>query len=292
VALGSALCWAASAVLYKEALLKAKPFSANVVRLASTSAALVFFLVVVGKFWVLTSLSLRAVVLTLLSGVIGLGVGDTLYMISLKLIGVARAVPITCTYPLFSLLWATFLRGENVTLQIVLGTLAIVFGIWLISREENNRAETSRKTLVKGIVIAIATAAIWSVSISLINMAVGEKPDMDQALAVNVIRVVMVALLMLSSTPIIDRDFSFVKMERKSLLSAFAGGVVALGLGWFFLAYSFAVGTPESRAVPISSTTPLFSTLSALVFLKERVTAKNIAGSVLIVLGIFLIFTA
>jgi len=269
----------------------AKPISANTMRLTSTSVALIVFLVVIGKFWVLTSLSLEAVVLTFLSGIIGLGVADTLYMVSLKLLGVAKAVPITCTYPLFSLLLAAFLWGENVTYQVVVGTVAIVLGIWFVSRgKSKNHAETSGKTPVKGVVAAIATAALWSVSISVMNMAIGEKPGLDYALAVNTLRVLVVALLMLTSMPITDRDFGFVKMDKKTVLSVFAGGVVALGLGWFFLAYSFALNTPESRAVPISSTTPLFSTLLAMAFLKEKVTVKNISGSVLIVLGIFLIF--
>ncbi|MDI6805334.1 MAG: hypothetical protein QMD20_01570 [Candidatus Bathyarchaeia archaeon] len=42
-ALGAALSWTFSAVLYKEALLKTKPISANIVRLTCTSAILVAF---------------------------------------------------------------------------------------------------------------------------------------------------------------------------------------------------------------------------------------------------------
>ncbi|MDI6847933.1 MAG: DMT family transporter [Candidatus Bathyarchaeia archaeon] len=111
-ALGAAICWTVSAVLYKEALLRAKPISANIVRCVCTGVVLVVCLAVMGKFGVLTDLPLYAVVLTGVSGIIGLGFGDTLYMMSLKLIGVARAVPITCIYPLFNLLFAVFLKGE------------------------------------------------------------------------------------------------------------------------------------------------------------------------------------
>jgi drug/metabolite transporter (DMT)-like permease len=79
-------------------------------------------------------------------------------------------------------------------------------------------------------------------------------------------------------------------MQKKTSATLIFGGIVALGFGWFFLTYSF-VNTLESQAVPISSTTPLFSTLSAIIFLHERVTMKNVFGSLLIVVGIFLIFT-
>ena len=132
---------------------------------------------------------------------------------------------------------------------------------------------------------------MWSVSITMIDMAVTlpETGTLNHALAVNTIRVTAIAVSLLASAPIIDRDFGFLKMQRKTLAVLILGGIVALGLGWFFLTYSF-VSTPESRAVPLSSTTPLFSTVTGVVFLHERVTAKDALGSIMIVFGIFLIF--
>lgn len=90
-ALASAICWTVSAVLYKKALLNTKPVSANIVRCTCTSIALIASLAVIGKIGILTSLPLHAAVLTSISGIIGLGFGDTLHLKSLKLIGVARA---------------------------------------------------------------------------------------------------------------------------------------------------------------------------------------------------------
>jgi len=292
-ALGAAICWTVSAIMYKEALLKTKPVSANIVRLVCTSIILVACLAIIGKFGVLMNLPAYAVVLACVSGIIGLGFGDTLYMMSLKLIGVARAVPITCVYPLFNLLWAVFLVEEPITLSVVLGAVTIVFGIWLLRQETDvGTAETEKKILVKGVAYALATAVMWSVSITMIDMAVTlpETSSLDHALAINTIRVAAIAVSLLVSAPIIDRSFGFLKMQRKTLAVLIFGGIVALGLGWFFLTYSF-INTLESRAVPISSTTPLFSTLSGIVFLHEKVTARNAVGSIMIVVGIFLIFT-
>ena len=292
-ALGAAICWTVSAIMYKEALLKTKPVSANIVRLVCTSIILVACLAIIGKFGVLMNLPAYAVVLACVSGIIGLGFGDTLYMMSLKLIGVARAVPITCVYPLFNLLWAVFLVEEPITLSVILGAVTIVFGIWLLRQETDvGTAETEKKILVKGVAYALATAVMWSVSITMIDMAVTlpETSSLDHALAINTIRVAAIAVSLLVSAPIIDRGFGFLKMQRKTLAVLIFGGIVALGLGWFFLTYSF-INTLESRAVPISSTTPLFSTLSGIVFLHEKVTARNAVGSIMIVVGIFLIFT-
>ena len=290
-ALGAAICWTVSAVLYKEALLKAKPISINIVRCVCTSMVLVACLVVVGKLGILMDLSLYAVVVACLSGVIGLGLGDTLYLVSLKLIGVARAVPLTCTYPLFSLLLAVFLQGESISLPVVFGTVAIVFGIWLVSQQGKTVSELRKKVLIMGVACALATAVVWAISIDLINTAVTlpEKQSLDHALAVNTVRILAVAVFLLASAPVIDRKFGFLKMQRRTLVALISGGIVALALGWFLLTFSF-LYIPQSQAVPISSTTPLFATISAMVFLREKVTAKNVAGSVVIVFGIFLIF--
>ncbi len=288
-ALGAAICWTISAILYKKALLNVRPISANIVRCTCTSAILILCFLVLGKIGVLTELSFSVGAFACASGLIGLGFGDTLYLFSLKLIGVARAVPITCIYPLFNLLWATFL-GEPITLSVVFGAATIVCGIWLLSQDqETGTVEAQKKILVKGIVAALATAIIWSVSITMINIAVKETPDFDHALAINAFRVTAIGISFLIAAPLIDRDFSFLKIQRKTLITIIAGGVVALGLGWFFLTFSF-INTLESRAVPISSTTPLFSTLSGIAFLREKVTWKNAAGSIIIVIGIFLIF--
>jgi DME family drug/metabolite transporter len=291
-ALGTAICWTVSAVLYKKALLKTRPISANIVRCTGTSIALVVALGAIGKIGTLVDVSLYAIILTSVSGIVGLGLGDTLYMTSLNLVGVTRAVPITCTYPLFSILLAIFLQKEVVTSQVVLGAVVIVLGIWLLSQEEQKDTNRLyRKDLIKGVAFSLATAAIWAVSIALINMAVTlpETTSLDHALAVNTIRILATAVFLLGSTPITDKSFEFLKMKKGTLLAVVSGGLVALAVGWFLLAMSF-LYIPESQAVPISSTSPLFAVIAGIIFLHEPVTAKIVAGSLIVVVGIFLIF--
>jgi DME family drug/metabolite transporter len=287
-ALGAAISWTISALFYRKALSEAKPVSSNIVRLTLTSLILLLFLAAAGKIQVLTSLPADAAILASISGLIGLGLGDTFYLISLKRIGVARAVPITCTYPLFNILLAIFLEGEQVTLSVVAGASVIVLGVWLLSQEEK-KAGIERRVLIRSTILALAAALLWSISIMMINMAAKLAPGIDQALAINTLRVTGIGAVLLASSFVIDRDLGFLKMQRKTVITLVAGGIVALGLGWFFLTFSF-TDTLESRAVPISSTTPLFSTIAGIVLLHEKVTLKNILGSVLVVGGICLIF--
>jgi DME family drug/metabolite transporter len=289
-ALGAAVSWTVSALLYRKALSETKPISANIVRLMLTSAVLLAFLVVTGMLGVLTRLPMSVVVLAGVSGIIGLGLGDTLYMISLKMIGVARAVPVTCTYPLFNLLWVALFAGEPVTWSVALGAVVIVLGVWLLSlEEEGGTLDSQRKVLGKGLAVALATALLWSVSIALMGLAVKETPNLSDAFAINAIRVFAIAVSFGVSAPIVDRGLGFLTMRKRTVATLVTGGIVALGLGWFLLNYSF-IYTLQSRAVPISSATPLFSALAGVLLLHEKVNAKIALGSIMIVAGIFIIF--
>ncbi|MGA2308042.1 MAG: DMT family transporter [Candidatus Bathyarchaeia archaeon] len=288
-ALGAAVSWTVSALLYRKALMETKPVSANIVRLTLTSVVLLVFLVAAGLIGVLTRLPMSVVVLAGVSGVIGLGLGDTLYMVSLRMIGVARAVPVTCTYPLFNLLWVALFAGEPVTWSVALGAVVIVLGVWLLSLEQKGEAGVQRKVLGKGLAVALGTALLWSVSIAMMGLAVKETPNLDDAFAINAVRVFTIAISLAVSAPLLDRSLGFLKMRKRTVITLIVGGIVALGLGWFLLNYSF-IDTPQSRAVPISSATPLFSTLAGVLLLHEKVNAKIALGSMMIVAGIFMIF--
>jgi len=287
-ALGAAVSWAISALFYKKALEGAKPISANIIRLAVTGGLLLLVVAIVGRLGVLTSISMELFVLASVSGIIGLGIGDTLYFVSLKSIGVSRAVPLTCIYPLFSLLWAVLVFGEQITVTVALGAIVIVLGVLFLSRSPQADVREGRKALL-GVVIAVATALLWSVSISLMNLAVREAPDLDHAFIVSTVRVAAIGGLMLAVSPIVDRRMGFLRVGRKAAVASIVGGVFALGLGWFLLSYSFTL-TSQAISVPISSTTPLFSTLAAVLLLREKATVRNVFGSIMIVLGIFLLF--
>jgi DME family drug/metabolite transporter len=289
-ALGAAISWTVSALLYRKALSETKPISANIIRLTLTSVVLLVFLVAVGMLGVLTSLPTNVAVLASVSGIIGLGFGDTLYMVSLKMIGVARAVPVTCTYPLFSLVWVALFAGQPVTWSVALGAVIILAGVWLLSLEEERGTLGSRRSvLVKGLTVALITALLWSVSIAMMDLAVEKTPNLSDAFAINTLRVLTIAVSLAVAAPFLDKSRSFLRMRRRTVATLVGGGIVALGLGWFLLAYSF-IDTSAARAVPISSATPLFSTLAGTLLLHEKVNAKNVMGSIIIVAGIFIIF--
>jgi DME family drug/metabolite transporter len=285
-ALGAAVCWTLSAVLYKVALSDTKPVSANISRCISTTIFFVACLVVAGRVGDLLTLQPYTVALAGLSGVVGLCLGDTTYMLSLKLIGVSRAVPVTCTYPLFTILFEAVFLGGNVTLFLLMSAVLIVLGIWLISQMEDKLGNLTRHFLPKGIFVALFTAVVWAVGIIMMDHAqrLSELSATDAALVLNSVRIFTTTSAFLALSPLIDRKFRFIRLKRRTWVVLALGGIVALGLGWFLLTVSLSYIQP-SRAVPISSISPLFATLFGALLLKEKVTLKIFIGSAMIVLG-------
>lgn len=290
-ALAAAFCWTLSPVLYKVALSDAKPISANISRCVSTTIFLFVCLSLFGMLGNLATLRVDSLLLASFSGIVGLFLGDTMYMMSLVLIGVSRAVPISCVYPLFTTLFAVLFLGEQVTFFLLLGTVVIIVGAWLISQEKTGSSNVTRNVLFKGVSIALATAIVWSVSIIMMDHAlkISQMASIDSAFVVNTVRVSATALALLAFSPLVDRQFRFMKLKRKTWILLAIGGIVALGLGWFLLAVSLSQ-IDASRAVPISSVSPLFAMLIGAFFLKEKVTVKIFVGAVLIVLGTSVIF--
>jgi drug/metabolite transporter (DMT)-like permease len=292
-ALGAAVSWAVAPILYRQALSSVKPIYANVVRCASNALVLLLVLVVLGKAGVFTHLPMGAVALTAVSGVIGLGIGDTMYLIGLKSIGVSRAVPLAATYPLFSLAWSTFLIGQPLTLSALFGALSILLGIFLLSREKekDTTLETKSRVFSRGVGLCLMTALVWSVSITLMDVAV-KMPGANTAdanFALITLRVAAISVLLLTLLPAISRGKAFPQIKRNAVIELCVGGLIANGIGWYLMNTSF-LNIAEAQAVPISSTTPLFSAIAGFVLFHERFTYRSITGAIVIVLGVFLIF--
>jgi DME family drug/metabolite transporter len=268
------------------------PVSANIVRCVSNAAVLLLILLALGKTTTLTSLPPEVILAIIASGLIGLGLGDTLYLVGLRSVGVARAVPLASTYPLFSLIWATFLLGQPVTLTAVIGALVILLGIWLLSRDKGeNTAEAKGKNFFMGIIASMATAVAWSVSLTLMDVAVTlpSISTLDANFAVVTARLAVMALFMLALSPVLDKNRGFLKVKRRTLIELCAAGLIANGVGWLLMNYSFQ-NIIEAQAVPISSTTPLFSAIASFVLFHEKMTVNNTVGAIIIVAGVSLIF--
>ncbi|MGF3522381.1 MAG: DMT family transporter [Candidatus Bathyarchaeia archaeon] len=289
-ALGAAISWAVAPLFYRNALEDTNPVSANIVRCVTNGLVLTVLLVASGTVGVLASLPTWVILVAIVSGAIGLGVGDTLYMLGLKTIGVSRAVPLASTYPLFSLLWAVLFLNQPLSFMTLTGAAIILLGIWLLSKKNSQSSDAKGKRLLTGVLASLATAVAWSASLTLMDAVFASGiSGLDANYAIVTVRIASLAVMLTAFSPFIDRNRNFLKITRKTLITLCVGGLVANGLGWLLINYSF-LYIPETQAVPISSTSPLFAALAGFLFFKEKATWFSTVGAVAVVAGIFLIF--
>ncbi len=281
--LTAALCWAIAAILYKKSLETVDSVSANLIR--SIPAAIFVFVValLLGEFWKNSYVPGWSLICLILGTFIGLGLGDGLYFLSLRYIGVSRAVPITGTYPLFTAAFSIIFLEETPELLTIIGVVIIVFSIWLLSRTNSQNA-MNIKDNKKGVILAIVTAVTWAIGIILLDLALR---DINYYLA-NAIRLPLLVGILLPVVLCSGRGKVLVKASRKEWLMLGLAGTIALGVGGIaFLAGISIIGATRSTA--ISSVTPLFSTVFSFYIIKERITLRIVVGAILATLGVIIL---
>lgn len=288
-ALGAAIAWTFSSVFYRKGLAVANPFQGNVIRFTCVSIVLVVLSAFLGKITIITALPTSVNLIIVLSATIGLVLGDTLYMFAIRALGVARAVPICFTYPLFNVLIAVLIKGEQLTLLIAVGAVSIVLGTWLVCKKSNSN-DLKVENLRRGYITALGAAIIWAIGIALLNFAVSSPSviGFDGILTVTFLRLLSAWAILLALCPIMDPKLGFMRISWKTWLLMGSGGIVALGVGGFLLASSFQF-IESVRAVPLSSTTPFFSVVAGVLVLHERITHEIMLGAIIIVFGTILL---
>ena len=127
----AALCWGTMVVLARMGMQRIKPTTATLISLVS-SVALLGLLALIINFDDIVSLSLTTLLWFGLIGFITYGLGRHFSYFGIRYIGVARATPISASSPLFAIILAIIFIGESVNLPIVIGTLCIVGGLFLL----------------------------------------------------------------------------------------------------------------------------------------------------------------
>ncbi|OUX88154.1 MAG: EamA family transporter [Alteromonas sp. TMED35] len=128
-ALGTALCWAIAARLFRGTGNAFSPLTMNFWKGLISIAILAVVLLVVQP----TGLTTSTVLWLLVSGLIGIGIGDTCFFKALQSIGDSQAVLVAETLaPLFTALFAMAFIGEWITWQQWVGVAVVLFSVDMV----------------------------------------------------------------------------------------------------------------------------------------------------------------
>ena len=289
-ALGCALCWAVSSTLTKSLSGKIEPLSLNFIRCLGAAILLWAIIPFYPGVYNLSQIPQDAILYLSLSALIGMSVGDTIYIRGLRLIDVTLAFPIAQSVtPLLTVVAAVLFLGETITKSFLVGTVLILAGVYMIAVPGGASLLSLCVSLEKrgmGIGLILIAALFWVVSIVFLKFGLQE----TEAILANGIRLPVSALALLplvlfqKSFPEGSKDFKV----RLVILGAITG-VLAFGLGGILFLKAIQV-TGAGKAMVLTSCGPLLGLPISVFLLKEKVTKRIIAGTVLVVLGIAFIF--
>ena len=285
-ALIAALLWALSSILLTSQARRIDPLSMSALR-ALSAAVLLALLTLTAGLDELRDVTPANATAMVGSGVLGMGFGDTLYIASLGLIGVSRAFPISmATYPLLTFLLAVSFLGEEMRWSVLLGAVLIVGGLSAVATEGGRGADPDQTPMTRwrGTAMVLAAAVAWAVATLWLRAG---SEDLG-AVAAGGLRIPAAGLFLLGLASVRNRRLPVTGASGRGVATVALAGVLGTGLGG--LLYISAVQQAGAgKAAILSSTSPLFVLPLAVVFLAERVTLRLVVGTLVSVVGIWLV---
>lgn len=132
-ALIAAACWGTAPVLTARGIEGLDPIMVTSLRIPALSLILWVVVALRRTSSRLLALSPKEWLILIVGGVVGWGLGSTLYVLAISLAGATRAAILTATGPFFALPLSVVFLKEKANLAVVGGTVLTVIGVILVS---------------------------------------------------------------------------------------------------------------------------------------------------------------
>lgn len=285
-ALTAALLWAISSIVYARLGLNIAPLKLNLYK-GAIAIALIVITLLIGQGEHFLDISWHTLGFLFLSGVIGIGLGDTAYFTALNRIGARRTLLLETASPPLGALLAAILIGEQLTALAWCGILLTILGIaWVISeRNPSHNRTTSQLGVIYGLLAAIAQALGAVISrFALVQSNISP-------LASTLIRLVggtIIVLGLLSISPKTSPSSITEKLSAKNLAVIALAATMSTYLG-IWLQQTSLKFAPTGIAQTLLATSPLF-VLPIVALQGEKISYRAILGVCVSLTGIALMF--
>ncbi len=280
----TAVFWAVAVILFKKSGETVHPLGLN---LFKNALGFLLILITLGVFKeaFFHPVPLADYLLLMLSGAIGIGIGDTLLFACLNLIGAGLTAIVDCLYSPFIIALAVLFLGERLTFLQIFGAVLVVLAVLTISLLQGG-IDIDRRKLFQGIILG--TLAMMATAVGVIIV----KPMLSRLPFLWATEVRMLGAL-LALTLVV-----FFHSGRRKILSSILDKKTRLYVlfGSFFGAYMamlFWLGgmklTKASIASALNQTNSIFIIILAAIWLKEPLNARRIIGIIIAFLGVLLV---
>jgi uncharacterized membrane protein len=279
LALSGALCSAGAAIFIRHGLREGHAYTGVWINLLVGTVGLWVAVLCTGA---LDRVPVTGIAYFAAAGLVGTVAGRLLRFISIERVGASVASAVINLSPFISSGLAILLLGERVTPPVVVGTAVIVFGTVLLSA--SGKVVGFRPVQL---VIPFLSAACFGVVAILRKLGLSQTgPVFGFAVNVTTALVIFTAFLLLAG----HRD---ALISRGRSLGYFIAAGVAENAGVFLGLVALNLGT-VSVVAPLSGAAPLFVLPLSFFFLRgvDRLSGRVVLGTVLVVLGVYLVTTA
>lgn len=275
----SALAWAVGVILYRQLGAQLPPLQLNFLKNALVLLMLVPAIVLLHGT-ALPSFDAQQVLFALASGVIGIGIADTLYFKALNELGAGRMGVLGNFYSPFVIVLSFLFLGERLNAWQGAGFVLVSAGVWLAAWP---RADEPRPAhALRGMAYALTAVGLMAVAIVMVKRPLEAQP----LLWVTGLRMVgaLVGMVMMAAW---RGELALLHPPRaglpwrRLLLASFVGQFLAMIL--WLAGYKY---TQASVAAILNETASVFILLLAALWLKERLTRRGMAGVVLTLGGV------
>ena len=286
-ALASAVVWAAASVLFKQIGKTIRPTEMNLLKGLLAILMLVVTVVVLRE--PIPSLAPWVVGLLLLSGAIGIGIGDTAFFTALNALGARRVLLLMMLAPPMTGLIALVFLNEQLTAMAWIGVAVTVAGVaWVIT--ERTPGDTLKSQIpVKGIALGFLAALCQASGAVMSRAALTQSPIsslQSSFLRLSAGALVLILWMFIRREPVGQwlNAAAEAKLWGKILTAVFIGTYVCIWLQQ--LAFRNA---QAGVAQTLMATSPLFI-LPIAAMSGEKVSLRAVLGVLVAILGISLLF--
>ncbi len=279
-AIQAAFLFAVSHVVIRRGLVTSNAATGTIVSII-ISAVLLWVVTLI--FIPLSSFRTPAIWYFIAGGIFAPGVGRFMTFKAIERVGVARAVPIANTAPMFSSILAVLVVGESWPQQNILGTSLVILGVVILSHTQTEKSQWRTLDLIYPALAAFAFAV--SSNLRKLGLLISSLPLMAATVSATTALVFTVILQQAQG------GWRTFVLSRQSF-----GWFAATGVAHTTAMLSVFYALSSGKIVivdPLVSASPVLTLLLATVFLKEleSITPRVVLGAICTVVGSILVVT-
>lgn len=286
-ALGAAFLWALSAVVYAHLGQKIPPMVLNLSKGLIAIVFIILTLIVQGNY-LPAQINVEAMGLLLISGILGIGLGDTFYFEALNNLGARRTLLLQALAPPLAALIALIFLQESLKISAWMGIFLTVLGVsWVVSERVPG---TDSKAIhpLRGISFALL-AALGQASGAVLSRAALAGTEINP-LGSTLLRLIGGVLVLLLWMPIQQSANSWFQplKSKKTLVIVAITALFSTYFGIWLQQTAFKY-TATGIAQALLATSPLF-VLPIAIWMGDKVSFRALLGVLVALGGIGLLF--